>query len=198
MKTYNKDVVYFGDNGKFQEAEEGVIGVMSQIAADIYTLANCARAGVIDCKNMFYVRCVCMPRYSEDLIKQASLINVDKMGLTQKFVDGAQDLINAVNPVAASNQTRLEKLNALNTAFKNFFDTYDPDTVFEQACTTISGVVGQFSLVSSSIDQDEQNVKALLARTANFFKDIRGVGFEYLSGSQKQAADEKILNLVLA
>lgn len=79
---------------------------MAQVASDLFTLANNARATLIDCKNMFVIKAITTPIYYKTNIKYAKQVNPITLGLTDDFINYTKALINSCNTITAGNSTK--------------------------------------------------------------------------------------------
>jgi hypothetical protein len=163
LKKYQK---YFKSKGDFQTAEEGIIDLMNFVAVDIFNLANCSRAAIYDSKNMFLVKSITVPSYSDKLLGYAELLNADSYGVTDDFIDQSKTLLNSCNTVTTSGKSIDNKLKDLKTAFQTFFDSKKPETVFLNVSIELSSVVGKYSIIAESINDDQHNVNRFLTKVS--------------------------------
>ena len=103
---------------------------MNLVAADIFNLANCARAGIYDTVNMLLIKSFTQQQYQDEMLSYIKRLNLDNLGLTQSFIDNAGVLINSCNTVTTSGKATDEKLKDIKTCYKTFFDGSFPKKVF--------------------------------------------------------------------
>jgi hypothetical protein len=139
---------------------------MNLVGVDIFNLANCSRAAIYDSKNMLLVKSITLPRYHDTTLDYAEQLNADSFGLTDDFIDKSKSLLDSCNTVAASGKSVADKLKDLKTAFQTFFDSMKPEEVFLKVSTELSSVVGKYSIVSDSINEDQHNVNRFLTKVS--------------------------------
>lgn len=74
-----------------------MIDIMNRVAADIFTLANCSRAGLYDSKNMFLVKSITLPKYYDENFEYANKLDPLDFGLTEEFISKSYDLVSTCN-----------------------------------------------------------------------------------------------------
>ena len=95
---------------------------MNLVAADIFNQPNCSRAALYDCKNMFLVKSITLPRYHQKALDYSKKLNPVDFGITQDFIDKSYSLVDSCNLIVKSGKSRKQKLDDLKTYFKSYFD----------------------------------------------------------------------------
>lgn len=79
--------------------------------------------------------------------------------------------------MAKSGKSNKQKLEEFKSIFSKFFKNNSPETVFMNVSIKLSKMMGDYSLISKSLNHEEMNVNQFLRRVQMNFIDKRGKNF---------------------
>lgn len=79
--------------------------------------------------------------------------------------------------MAKSGKSNKQKLEEFKSIFSKFFKNNSPETVFMNVSIKLSKMMGDYSLISKSLNHEENNVNQFLRRVQMNFIDKRGKNF---------------------
>ena len=79
--------------------------------------------------------------------------------------------------MAKSGKSNKQKLEEFKSIFSKFFKNNSPETVFMNVSIKLSKMMGDYSLISKSLNHEEKNVNQFLRRVQMNFIDKRGKNF---------------------
>lgn len=79
--------------------------------------------------------------------------------------------------MAKSGKSNKQKLEEFKNIFSKFFKNNSPETVFMNVSIKLSKMMGDYSLISKSLNHEENNVNQFLRRVQMNFIDKRGKNF---------------------
>ena len=79
--------------------------------------------------------------------------------------------------MAKSGKSNEQKLEEFKSIFSKFFKNNSPETVFMNVSIKLSKMMGDYLLISKSLNHEEKNVNQFLRRVQMNFIDKRGKNF---------------------